>query len=281
VRPMGEPGIASTVLLTALVSLAALGAIASGLAPAWIERRRASVQARPFPPRWRKLLWERMPDLATLPVALRRRLEGHIQVFLAEKPFVGCQGQVVTDEVRLVIAAHACMLLLGSARAAYYPRLHRILVYPTTFIVNHERPLGDGSFQVQRRMLSGESSSQGQVVLSWEDVLAGAQDPRDGRNVALHEFAHQIDQDKGTADGQPWRPNARARQRWLRVMTPAFVRLQHQPSAALDQYGATDMAEFFAVATESFFECPALLSREEPEVYEELALLYGVDPRAW
>jgi Mlc titration factor MtfA (ptsG expression regulator) len=119
------------------------------------------------------------------------------------------------------------------------------------------------------------------VVLSWTEALAGAADAGDGRNVVLHEFAHQIDQDSGMADGRPWRPSAAQRSRWAAVMGSAFERLRHEPSALIDAYGATDPAEFFAVVTEVFFERPAELADEAPAVYRELALLYGTNPMAW
>ena len=129
--------------------------------------------------------------------------------------------------------------------------------------------------------MGGESWAQGQVILSWSDVLAGAADPADGQNVTLHEFAHQIDQDKGIANGRPWLASPRARRRWAAVMDAAFARLQAQPSAVIDAYAATDPAEFFAVVTELFFERPQALADEAPAVYAELAALYRVQPLAW
>ena len=218
---------------------------------------------------------------ARLPPDMQLRLKRHIQVFVAEKPFIGCQGQAITDEVRVTIAAQACLLLLGHARPDCYPRLRQVLVYPDAFAVSRETPLGAGLVQAQRQTLSGESWTQGQVILSWADVLAGAADPADGRNVVLHEFAHQIDQDKGVADGQPWRPRARQRRRWAAVMGDAFERLQREPSTLIDAYGATDPAEFFAVITEVFFERPQALAAAAPQVYRELADLFGVEPLAW
>jgi MtfA peptidase len=112
-------------------------------------------------------------------------------------------------------------------------------------------------------------------------VLDGAADPADGRNVVLHEFAHQIDQDTGVADGRPWRPNPALRRRWATVMGDALARLRREPSAVIDAYGASDAAEFFAVATEVFFERPQALTAEAPAVYRELAELYRLDPLAW
>jgi Mlc titration factor MtfA (ptsG expression regulator) len=245
------------------------------------ERRRSRLRASPFPPAWRRILRRRVPLAARLPADLQLRLKGHIQVFLAEKPFIGCEGQAITDEVRVTIAAQACLLLLGEPRAPVYPQLRQVLVYPGAFAVEREQALGGGLVRQQRVTMSGESWAHGQVVLSWPDVLAGAADPADGRNVALHEFAHQVDQDKGHADGQPWRPGKRRRRAWAQAMGAGLHRLRTQPSEVIDPYGASDPAEYFACVTEAFFERPQALAAEEPAVYRELSGLYGVAPAAW
>jgi hypothetical protein len=212
-------------------------------------------------------------------------------VFLADKPFVGCAGQAIDDEVRVVVAAQACLLLLGRDDAEVYPRLHQVLVYPGAFVVQASQAADGGVVQAQRQALSGQSWAHGQVVLGYADVLAGAADPGDGQNVVLHEFAHQVDQDKGVADGRPWLPGRARRKRWALVMDDAFWRAQRQ--AAVDaeadvdapglfgSYAATAPAEFFAVATELFFERPQALADAEPAVYRELAGLYQVHPAGW
>ena len=267
--------------LLALV-LAALGALAALVAqPWWTERRRARLRALPFPPAWRRILRRRVPAVTRLPPDLQQRLKGHIQVFLAEKPFIGCAGQTISDDQRVTIAAQACLLLLGQPRPRYYPRLREVLVYPDAFVVNRVMAQAGGVVQAQRQALFGESWTQGRVILSWADTLAGAADPADGLNVVVHEFAHQIDQDKGVADGRPWRVSRAQRQRWAQVMGEAFERLRQQPSALISNYGATEPAEFFAVLSELFFEQPQALAAEVPAVYRELALLYQVNPLAW
>jgi Mlc titration factor MtfA (ptsG expression regulator) len=278
--------VTSTALIDALPMLALCSALALGLAvfiaqPWWTERRRARLQATPFPAPWRRILRRHVPIVAKLPAELQLRLKRLIPVFVAEKTFIGCQGQAITDEVRITIAAQACLLLLGQPGAECYPQLRQILVYPDAFVADRTRPLGDGVVQERRHAMSGESWAQGQIILSWADVLTGAADPADGCNVVLHEFAHQIDQDKGVADGRPWRPQAKLRRRWAAVMGEAFERLQREPSAVIDAYGATDPAEFFAVVTEVFFEAPQALGAEAPQVYGELAELYRVNPAQW
>lgn len=267
--------------LLLLIAVAISAVVALVTQPWWAERRRAKHWAKPFPAAWRRILRRRVPIVARLPPELQLRLKRLIQVFVAEKPFIGCQGKVITNEVRVTIAAQACLLLLGQQRADCYPRLRQILVYPGSFVANRERPLGAGVVQAQRQTMSGESWTHGQVILSWADVVAGAADPSDGRNVTLHEFAHQIDQDSGAANGRPWRPNRALRRRWALVMGQAFERLRNEPSTLIDRYGASDPAEFFAVVTEVFFERPNELAAEAPAVYAELAELYRVNPMQW
>lgn len=264
-----------------LVAATLLGVAALVAQPWWAERGRARLGSRPFPAAWRGILRRRVPIVARLPLELQLQLKRLVQVFIAEKAFIGCQGQRITDEIRVTIAAQACLLLLGQARADCYPRLRQVLVYPGSFVADRERPLGAGVVQAQRQTMSGESWASGQVVLSWQDVVAGAADPDDGRNVTLHEFAHQIDQDSGIADGRPWRADPATRRRWAKVMGEALERLRREPSMLIDAYGASDPAEFFAVVTEVFFERPNELAAEAPEVYDELVALYRVDPTRW
>ncbi len=267
--------------LLALAALVVPGVAALLAHPWWTERRRRRLRERPFPAAWARIVQRRVPLAMRLPAGLRHRLEGHMQVFVAEKPFIGCQGMAIDDEVRVTVAALACLLLIGHGQAGCYPRLRQVLVYPEAFAVQRTQVLLGGVVDVQPQMLAGESWGQGQVILGWQQVLDGANDAGDGRNVVLHEFAHQIDQDSGAADGQPWQANAAARRRWSVVMGDAFERLRHTPSAVIDAYGASDPAEFFAVATEAFFERPQALADEAPEVYAELARLYRLQPAQW
>ncbi len=278
---MTTAALSAALPMLALVTLTVLTVAALVAQPWWSEHRRARLWAQPFPAPWRRILRRRVPIVARLPLELQLRLKRLVQVFIAEKPFIGCQGQKITDDIRVTIAAQACLLLLGQARADCYPGLRQILVYPGSFVADRERPLGAGVMQAQRQTMSGESWTSGQVVLSWQDVVAGAADPDDGRNVTLHEFAHQIDQDSGVADGRPWRAGRATRRRWAIVMGQALERLRSEPSALIDAYGASDPAEFFAVVTEVFFERPAELAAEAPAVYDELVALYRVNPMRW
>lgn len=248
------------------------------------ERRRARIAARPFPQAWRTILRRRVPMVAKLPADLQLRLKQLMLVFLAEKPIIGCAGLTVTDEMRVTIAAQACLPLLGDARG-FYPRLSQVLVYPGAFFVDRVAQGAGGVQRDERRLLSGESWSQGQVVLSWQDVLEGAADPADGRNVVIHEFAHQLDQAKGHANGAPPLRDRAAYARWSRVMQAEYQALAARAARGepglLSDYGATDPAEFFAVASEVFFEQPLQLAAAHPALYRELSGYYRVHPFSW
>jgi MtfA peptidase len=274
----------------AAIAVATLLLSAALLAQPWrLEGRRARLRAAPFPAAWRRILRRQVPLVARLPADLQQQLKRHIQVFVAEKPFIGCQGLVVTEAMRVVVAAQACLLLLGRARPDYFPQLRQVLLYPGAFVVDRLQPLAGGVQREQRRVLAGESWSQGQVILSWADVAAGAAAHDDGHNVVIHEFAHQLDQQQGAANGAPALPGGsrglERRRRWSRVLGAEFERLQQQVAAGeptlLDAYAATDAAEFFAVTSEVFFEQPRQLAAEHPALYRELAELYRIDPAQW
>jgi Mlc titration factor MtfA (ptsG expression regulator) len=272
----------SNAWLAAAFALLGIGAAAWLVGePWWAERRRRGQRARPLPGRWRAILRRRVPFLARLPDPLRWRLHAHLQVFLAEKVFVGCQGQRIDDEVRVTIAAQACLLLLGQDGGACYPSLRQVLVYPEPFVVPHRRTLPGGVVAEGPEARAGESWSQGQVVLAWSEVLAGAADADDGRNVVLHEFAHQVDQDGREADGRPWRSTPAERERFAAALGSARARLVAEDTDLFDARDLGDPAEFFAAATEVFFERPAALAESAPAAYDELVQLYRVDPRRW
>lgn len=261
-------------------------ALAAPWAPAaWRRWRRSRVLRQPFPPAWRAVLRQRLPLFARLPVPLQQQLRQRIQLFVAEVPVIGCRGLVVTEEMRVLIAAQASLLALHRGADAW-PQLRQVLLYPGPFVVDRAVNDGAGLQRAERRVLAGESWARGPVILSWPDVLEGAADPDDGRNVVIHEFAHQLDQETGAANGAPWLGGRRAaRERWARVLGAAFAELQHRHAAGepsvLDAYGAQEPAEFFAVACEAFFERPAALAEEQPALFAELRGYFRVDPRGW
>lgn len=252
--------------------------------PYLIERKRRRIRARPFPAAWRDILKRRVPYVRAMPADLQLQLKQHIQVFLAEKAFIGCDGLEVTDEMRVTIAAQACLLILNRPRD-YYPNLRQILVYPGSFVVRQAHTDDIGVSHHGRQVLSGESWSEGQVVLSWHDTLEGAASPDDGQNVVIHEFAHQLDQETGFANGAPVLARRDHYRRWSRVLGAEYRLLQRRTALGVDtlfsDYGATDPAEFFAVISEVFFEQPQRMAAEHPALYHELTRLYRLDPLSW
>ena len=270
----------------ALLLLALALSVLAWLAGPWlrVQWRRNRVRRQPFPPEWREVLRQRMPAFRALPADLQLQLKKHAQVLLAEVPFIGCNGLVVSTEMRVLVAAQAALLLLNR-RGASFRNLRQVLLYPEPFIVDRAIPNGLGLMDDTRRVLSGESWQQGQVILSWPDVLAGAAVPDDGHNVVIHEFAHQLDQETGSANGAPFVQGRSARQRWALTMQTEYQALQRRLAQGepglIDAYGATDPAEFFAVTSELFFERPQALAAAHPLLFRELAGCYRTNPLSW
>lgn len=269
-------------LVLTLLTLLVLAAVF--IPPAWRRYSRQKIQQQPFPAAWRHILKQRMPYFRALPADLQLQLKKLIQVFVAEKQFVGCDNLVVTDEMKVTIAAQACLLLLNKP-AHYYPKLKQILIYPAAFVVptQHADTAGVVSEMAQVRL--GESWQSGQIVLSWVDTLKSAAICNDGHNLVIHEFAHQLDQLKGQATGAPLLSSTQAYQQWSLVLSREFEQLQNQLAHGLptlfDSYAATNPAEFFAVISEVFFEQPDLFAAQHPELYQQLRSFYALDPLSW
>ena len=252
--------------------------------PLWRSARRERIRRQPFPSAWRDVLRRRMPAFWSLPAHLQLQLKKHVQALLAEKPFIGCAGLQITEEMRVLIAAQAALLLLNR-RNGGFDRLSQVLVYPGAFVVQRNEADESGLAHENRRALAGESWQRGQVILSWDDVLRGAADPADGRNVVIHEFAHQLDQESGPANGAPWLGRRERYTRWAQVLGAEFAalrrRLAQDLPGLIDPYAAQDPAEFFAVVSEHFFEQPQALADEHPALYAEFARYYRVNPLSW
>ena len=242
------------------------------------------MRATPFPDAWRAIVEQRFPLFRRLVPEDQAELLGHIRVFLDEKKFEGCGGLEITDEIRVTIAAQACLLLLHR-EPHYYPRLVSILVYPHAYVAQARERLPGGIVVETPSGRLGESWVDDVVVLAWDAVRAGASDANDGHNVVLHEFAHQLDQEDGTSNGAPILEHRTQYVAWARILGAEFTALraaaeQGRPTD-IDPYGATDPAEFFAVVTEEFFERPEALRRRHPDLYEELRAFYRQDPAAF
>jgi hypothetical protein len=232
-----------------------------------LQRRR--LRRRPFPSEWLGYLERRVPFFHELPTGLRPRFLELLQVFAWEKEFIGAGGFTVTDEVRVVVSATAVRLVVH-LDFAYYDRLREVIVYPDAFRI----PDRTG-------VVLGEAKNWGTVILSWQSVLAGLADPKDGHSTATHEFAHVLDREDGAFDGTPHLRQYSHYRAWASVMGEHFLKLRQGQSAerqVLDEYGGLNEAEFFAVATESFFEKPRQMREKTPELYAELKRFYGWDP---
>lgn len=250
--------------------------------------RRARAARRDFPPAWEAILRDRFAMWKRLSTADRAELRRHILIFLAEKHFEGCAGLELTDEVRVLIAAQACLLLLHR-ETDYYPGVKTILVYPSAFIATSRRVGPGGVITEETGPRLGESwhalsspLSGGPVVLAWDHVLHGAADARDGQNVVLHEFAHALDGESGGMEGAPMLDRRSSYLAWARVLGDEYRGLMQavmsQAPHTINAYGATNPAEFFAVATEMFFEQPGRLKAQHPDLYDQLRDFYKQDP---
>ena len=244
------------------------------------DSRRAKLRAEPLSPEAHAILEKNVPYLARLNEADRKEIEGLVQIFLAEKEFEGCGGLEITDEIKVTIAAQACLLLLHRENDMY-PGVDAILVYPSAYRAK-TRTDGGGFIVEGEQARLGESWTRGVVVLAWDHVKSGAMNMNDGHNLVLHEFAHQLDGEDGSMDGAP-ELGARARYKsWAHVLGDEFSELSERLNAGrksdIDSYGATSPAEFFAVITEMFFEKPLAMKQRHPDLYEELVAFYKQDP---
>lgn len=246
------------------------------------QRRRERLRAQAIPPGWQSILRRNLAIFQRLPSEDQDELLGHVQVFLAEKRFEGCGGLDLTDEIRVTIAAQACLLLLHR-ETDYYPRLITILVYPSGYTVFGERYLEGEIWEEGGEDRLGHTGRRlGSLVLAWDAAKHGATEPSDGQNLVLHEFAHQLDFEDDGTEGAPAMATRVEYLAWARVMSSEFKALRAADEAGiptvLDPYGTTNPAEFFAVVTEAFFERPRALRARHPELYTELARFFRQDP---
>lgn len=248
------------------------------------KRRRARIVSEPFPPQWDAIIDANVAAAARLPAPHRARLRELVQIFVAEKHWEGCGGLELTDEMKVTIAAQASLMVVGRDDELYRD-VASIVVYPTTVITPPRRlatfeqprsPIAHGG------ALIGEAMLGGPVVLAWDAAIAGTRGELPG-NVVVHEFAHKLDMATGTINGTPPLPDRAAREQWARVFSQAYFQhraaVDHGVPTLLDPYGATNEAEFFAVASETYFTHPYALAYEHPEVFVALRDFYRVDLR--
>lgn len=268
----------------ALIVLIALLVLGTGLL-FWLPKYRLQrAIARPFPRHYAEILRRNMPAYTRMPADLQLQLKRLIQQFLHQKKFVGCDGLGITDEIRVTIAGKACLLLLNRPTPAY-PNLSFILVYPSAFIVPRSEVEAGGLVTHRDQILLGESWNDDRVLLAWDHVRRSNAESDPGQDVVLHEFAHQLDSESGSTNGAPYLASRARYARWSAVFLREFALLQQaarrQEAGVIDPYGASSPAEFFAVATEAFFENPVALGQEHPALFAALSEFYCVDPREW
>lgn len=250
----------------------------------WRNYRRKKLLASPFPGEWERHLQENIQYYLYLDEDKKKRLRDLIRIFIAEKDWLGCNGLELTDKIRVVIAAHACIMILALPND-YYRNVDSIYVYPTTVVTPGRRP---GFFEVPTEPVQGpmpilgEAHHQGPVILVWDAVKRETRHPELGHNVVYHEFAHKLDMLDGSADGTPPLATEEEYQRWSEVCSDEYEelcdRLDHGEPTFLDSYASTNETEFFAVATEYFFTTPGEMKDYHPRLYQVLKDFYRQDP---
>lgn len=253
------------------------------------KRRREGVTREPFPEEWMPYVLRNVSHFAVLSEAERAQLLDDLRIFRSEKSWEGAGGLTLTDEITVTISALACLLTLGlPERDDYFRGVSTIIVYPAGYRVSETRLANPvGVVETGQSWRLGEAWRGGPVILSWADARAGGRGTAGGANVVLHEFAHKLDMEDGKAEGTPVLHSDTQYDEWHRVMSRAYDRLRGRlwwkyrglgDDLVLDPYGATDAAEFFAVATEAFFERPRALRRSWHDLYTVLSGYYRQDP---
>ena len=248
------------------------------------NRRRKKLTAVPFPPEWEEIVQHNVAHYCMLEDAERAHLRALIQVFIAEKDWEGCGGFTLTDEIRVTISAQACVLLLNLPHN-YYSNVKSIIVYPSTVVPPPRKPgFFETSFAPVEEVhpIIGQAFQQGPVIIIWDAALHGGRHPELGYNVVYHEFAHKLDMLDGAADGTPPLRNRAEYRDWVWTCSREYLQLRQDAEQGrksfLNDYGATNEAEFFAVTTEQFFDQPHLMIKHAPDLYRVLKEYYRQDP---
>jgi Mlc titration factor MtfA (ptsG expression regulator) len=248
---------------------------------AWFaNRRREEIREQPFPERWLAYLEKNVGHYPSLTESEQATLRADLRILIAEKTWEGGGGLELTEEMQVTIAAEASLLLLGLDHE-FYPNVESIVVYPQDYVAPSKSRDPSGVVDEYGSTRLGEAWDNGPVVLSWSDARADSLNPTDGHNVVLHEFAHKLDMRDGAADGVPKLKDDEQYEAWAEVMSQEFAELVEQTEkghkSLLDSYGATNPAEFFAVATECFFEKSVLMEERHPRLYKVLRDFYHQD----
>jgi Mlc titration factor MtfA (ptsG expression regulator) len=251
----------------------------------WLaDRRRKNLAEAPFPPLWEDIIRRNVAHYGMLENAEQAHLRALIQVFVAEKNWEGAGGLELTDEIRVTISAQACLLLLGLPHN-FYQNVQSIVVYPSTVVPPQRKPgffeTPSAPLELQHPIL-GQAFQQGPVIIIWDAALRAGRHPEFGHNVIYHEFAHKLDMLDGAADGTPPLRDRAEYRNWVQTCSREYLRLKKDTekgrTSFLDAYGATNEAEFFAVATEQFFDRPQQMISHAPDLYRVLQEYYRQDP---
>jgi Mlc titration factor MtfA (ptsG expression regulator) len=253
----------------------------------WLRKqRRKRILAQPFPSEWERAIFENMAHYRWLNEREQLRLRRLVQVFIAEKRWEGAGGLVITDEIKATVAAQACLLILALEHD-FYRQVESIVIYPSTVLTPARQPsfFANSATIVQAPMpILGQAFTLGPVILAWDAVRSGGQNARDAKNVVYHEFAHKLDMLSGRANGVPPLADRATYNRWVEIFTEAYEDLSARAQASeklfLDPYALSNGAEFFAVATESFFERPCVMRDGHAAMYAVLRDFYRQDPAA-
>ncbi len=253
----------------------------------WLaDHRRRKLAEAPFPPAWEGIVRRNVAHYCMLDAAEQAQLKALIQIFIAEKSWEGVGGLELTDEIRATVSAQACLLLLGLPHE-FYRNVLTILVYPST-VVPPRRKLGHFEIALApveaAHPIIGQALQQGPVILVWDAILGGSRHPEQGHNVVYHEFAHKLDMLDGAADGTPPLRDRTEFRDWVEVCSRDYLRLKRDAEKGrksfLNAYAAVNEAEFFAVATEEFFDRPLRMTEESADLYRVLSEYYRQDPAA-
>jgi Mlc titration factor MtfA (ptsG expression regulator) len=249
----------------------------------WFKRRRRrQIRSRPFPEAWRQLLEQDVSFYRRLNETERAKLRTDLPIFVAEKNWEGCGGLILTDETKVTISAFVCLMTLGF-EDEFFDHVKSILVYPTSYVAQG-RTVTEGGLVIEGDShREGEAWWRGPVIVAWDEAVECSRGESNGRNLVVHEFAHQLDMQNGQiVDGTPPLSSAEEFQRWQKVMNDEYEDLVERCTSGrhslLDCYGATNIAEFFAVASETFFERPRALRIRHPALYEILQNYYRQNP---
>lgn len=238
-----------------------------------------------LPPAWQRALQRDVRFYPSLPGAQRKSLNNLVRHFIEEKEYWGPQNHKVTDEMKIYIAAHACLMILAVPRVGLFPNTKEVIIYPTRFGETVETIAPDGRvFMVEEKFL-GQTWRRGPVLLAWDAIAPNTDGFALGHNTIYHEFAHVLDMLDGEANGTPPLEKPEMYATWTEVMTREYDSLRAAAQTGrqtfIDPYGAQNPAEFFAVVSEHFFSEPRRMERLHRGLYNQLKSFYRQDPVMW